>query len=70
MLFGMSIPTFRLTILALAVLVQLYFFFRARRAIRSSQHSKRFKAWTTRLVGAMIGLLFVVNAGIMFKPIP
>ena len=70
MLFGMTIPTFRLTLLAFAVLAQLYLFFRARRAIRSSQRSERFKAWATRLVGAVIGLLFVVNAGIMFKPLP
>jgi hypothetical protein len=70
MLFGMTIPTFRLSILALAVIAQLYLFFRARRAIRSSQRSERFKARATRLVGALIGLLFVVNAGIMFKPLP
>ena len=70
MLFGMTIPTFRLTILALAVLAQLYLFIRARRAIRSSQCSERFKAWATRLVGAVIGLLFVVNTAIMFKPFP
>ena len=68
MFFGMT--TFRLTLLVPAVLVQLYLFFRARRAIRSSQRSERFKAWTTRLVGMAIGLLFVVNACIMFKPIP
>jgi len=47
MLFGMTIPTFRLTILALAVLAQLYLFIRARRAIRSSQCSERFKARAT-----------------------
>lgn len=70
MLFGMTILMFRLSILALAVIAQLYLFFRARRAIRSSQRSERFKARATRLVGAVIGLLFVVNAGIMFKPLP
>lgn len=70
MLFGMPIPVFRLTLLAPAVLVQLYLFSRARRAIRSSKRSERFKARTTRLVGAAIGLLFIANACIMFKPIP
>lgn len=70
MLFGMTIPTFRLSILALAVIAQLYLFFRARRAIRSSQRSERFKTLTTCLVGTAIGLLFVVNAGSMFKPLP
>ena len=70
MLFGMTIPTFRLTILALAAIAQLYLFFRARRSIRSSQRSARFKAGATRLVGAVIGLLFFVNACIMFKPLP
>jgi predicted MPP superfamily phosphohydrolase len=70
MRFGMSISMFRLTLLAPAVLVQLYLFFRARRAIRSSKRSERFKAWTTRLVGAAIGLLFIANACILFKPIP
>jgi hypothetical protein len=69
MLFGMTIPTFRLTILALAVLAQLYLFYRTRRAIRSSQRSARFKTLSTRLVGAVIGLLFVVNAGIISKPL-
>lgn len=68
-MFGMTIPAFRLSILALAVLAQLYLFFRARRAIRSSRRSGRFKARTTRLVGAGIGLLFVVNAGLMFQPL-
>lgn len=70
MLFGMTIPTFRLAFLALAVLSQLYLFFRARRAIRSSQRSAPFKARTTRLVGAGIGLLFVANACLAFKPLP
>jgi predicted MPP superfamily phosphohydrolase len=65
-----GMTTFRLTLLAPAVLVQLYLFFRARRAIRSSPRSERFKARTIRLVGAAIGLLFAANASIMFKPIP
>jgi predicted MPP superfamily phosphohydrolase len=66
----MHFATFRWTILTLAVLAQVYLVVRARRAIRSSRRSDRFKSRAIRLVGATIGLLFVMNYYILVRPIP
>jgi predicted MPP superfamily phosphohydrolase len=70
MIFGLQLPFFRLTVVGLAFLAQVYLFARIRRAIRSSGRSVGFKSWVTRLVGATIGLLFGLNAYAMFRPVP
>ncbi|HYA03440.1 MAG TPA: metallophosphoesterase [Syntrophobacteria bacterium] len=70
MMLRMHFATLRWIILALAVLAQIYFFVHARRAIGSSRRSARFKSQASRLVGAAIGLLFVMNYYIMVRPIP
>jgi hypothetical protein len=70
MMFGLPFATFRLTILSLALLAQIYLFVRARRAIRSSRRSDRFKSRAVGIVGAAICLLFVTNFYILFRPIP
>src|SRR4030042_3699790 len=67
---GLPFATFRWTILTLAVLAQVYLFLRARRAIRSSRRSERFKTRTVAAVGAFILLLFVLNLLILYRPIP
>lgn len=66
----MQFATLRLTILTLTVLAQLYLFVRIRHFIRSLGRSERFKSRAVRLVGAGIGLLFVLNGYILFRPIP
>lgn len=70
MMFGLPFATFRLTILSLALLAQIYLFVRARRAIRSSRRSDRFKSRAVGVAGAAICLLFVANLYILFRPIP
>ena len=70
MMFGLPFATFRLTILTLVLLAQIYLFVRARRAIRSSRRSDRFKSRAIGIVGAAICLLFVANLYILFRPIP
>jgi predicted MPP superfamily phosphohydrolase len=70
MIFGRRVPRLRLIILALVLLAQVYLFVRIRRAILSSSRSDRFKSRTIGLVGAAIGLLFVLNAYLMFTSIP
>lgn len=70
MMFGLPFATFRLTILSLALLAQIYLFVCARRAIRSSRRSDRFKSWAVGVVGATICLLFAANLYILFRPIP
>lgn len=67
---GVQFATLRLIILCLAVGVQVYLLVRARQAIRSSHRSQRFKSVTVCLVGLAIGLLFAMNAYVMFRPIP
>ncbi|MBU2261888.1 MAG: hypothetical protein KKF02_08200, partial [Proteobacteria bacterium] len=67
---GLPFATFRWTILNLAVLAQIYLFFRARHAIRSSRRSESFKTLAVAAVGAFILLLFVVNLAILYRPIP
>lgn len=70
MMFGLPFATFRLTILSLVLLAQIYLFVRARRAIRSSRRSDRFKSRAVGVAGATICLLFVANLYILFRPIP
>ena len=70
MMFGLPFATFRVTILTLVLLAQIYLFLRARHAIRSSRRSDRFKSRAVGAAGAMIGLLFAANLYILFRPIP
>ena len=70
MMFGLPFATFRLTILTLALLAQIYLFVRARRAIRSSRRSDRFKSRAVGVAGTTICLLFATNLYILFRPIP
>ncbi|MCX5838662.1 MAG: metallophosphoesterase, partial [Deltaproteobacteria bacterium] len=70
MMFGLPFATFRVTILTLALLSQIYLFLRARRAIRSTRRSERFKSRVVGVAGATICLLFTVNLCILFRPIP
>ncbi len=70
MMFGLPFATFRLTILSLALLAQIYLFVRARQAIRSSRRSDRFKSRAIGIAGAAICLLFAANLYILFRPIP
>ena len=70
MMFGLPFAAFRLTILTLALLAQIYLFIRARRAIHSSRRSDRFKSRAVRIVGAAICLLFLANLYILFRPVP
>jgi len=67
---GLPFGAFRWTILSLAVLSQIYLFFRARRAIRSSQRSERFKSRAVGAVGAFLILVFAANLFILYRPIP
>jgi uncharacterized protein len=70
MMFGLPFATFRLTILTLALLAQIYLFLRARRVIRSSHRSDRFKSRAVGVAGTAICLLFAANLYILFLPIP
>jgi predicted MPP superfamily phosphohydrolase len=70
MMFGLPFATFRVTILTLVLLAQIYLFLRARRAIRSSRRSDRFKSRTVGAAGAAICLFFAANLYILFRPIP
>ncbi|MCX5821545.1 MAG: metallophosphoesterase [Deltaproteobacteria bacterium] len=70
MMFGLPFATFRLTILTLALLAQIYLFLLARRAILSSRRSDRFKSRAVGAAGAAISLLFAANLDILFRPIP
>jgi predicted MPP superfamily phosphohydrolase len=67
---GLPFGAFRWTILSLAVLSQIYLFFLARRAIRSSRRSPRFKDRAVTALGAMFVLVFAVNLIILYRPIP
>ncbi|MBM4314137.1 MAG: metallophosphoesterase [Deltaproteobacteria bacterium] len=67
---GLPFGVFRWTILSLTVLSQIYLFFLARRAIRSSRRSARFKDRAVIAVGAMFVLIFAVNLLILYRPIP
>jgi predicted MPP superfamily phosphohydrolase len=70
MMFGLPFATFRMTILTLALLAQIYLFLRARQAIRSSRRSDRFKSLAVGVAGTTICLLFATNLYILFRPIP
>jgi len=70
MMFGLPFATFRLTILTLALLAQIYLFLRARQVIRSSRRSDRFKSRAVGVAGVTIFLLFAANLYILFRPIP
>ncbi len=63
----MQFATFRLIVITLAVLTQMYLFLRAREAILSSHRSAHFKSRCIALVGAAIGLLFATNAYVLAK---
>ena len=67
---GLPFGAFRWTLLSLAVLSQIYLFFLARRAIRSSQRSDRFKGRAVGAVGAFLILVFAANMFILYRPIP
>jgi uncharacterized protein len=66
----MSFGTFRLIIVTLAVLAQMYLFWRIRQAIRSSRGSGRRASLVVALAGVAIGVLFAANWHIMTTPIP
>ncbi|MCU0560875.1 MAG: metallophosphoesterase [Desulfobacterales bacterium] len=70
MLIGSPFFSFRITILMLAALAQVYIFIRARRAIDSSAKPAHFKQRAAFAVGTAMALLFAANAVIMFRPIP
>ncbi len=70
MIFGLTFSSLRLVVLSLAVLAQIYLFYRARRAIRSLRRSDRFKSLAVSATGAAILLLFALNLYILFRPIP
>lgn len=67
---GIPFPVVRWTIIAFAVLAQVYLFLRIRGAVRSSHQSVAVKSWTIRLTGAAISLLFLLNAYVLLRPIP
>jgi uncharacterized protein len=62
--------TFRLIIASLAVLAQMYLFWRIRQAIRSSRGSGRRASLVVALAGVAVGVLFAANWHIMTTPIP
>ncbi len=67
---GIRFPSFRLIALGLALLAQTYLFARIRQAILSSRRSDRVKSRAVGLVGVAIGLLFALNASILFRHLP
>ncbi len=70
MMVGTRFLVFRLITFAILALAQGYLFVRIRRAIRSSRRSDRVKSRAISLVGATIGLLFVLNAYVVFRHLP
>lgn len=70
MMFGLPFATFRATIITLGLLAQLYIFCRARRAIRASRLSDRFKSRAVFAAGAAICALFAANLYILSRPVP
>lgn len=69
MLRGLPFGSLRIIIMTLAVLAQCYLFFRIRHAIGSSTRLGRLRSIAIVLAGACIGLLFVMNWRVMFRPI-
>ncbi len=70
MMFGTRFLILRLVTFAILALAQGYLFARIRRAIRSSRRSDRVKSRAISLVGTTIGLLFILNAYVVFRHIP
>lgn len=70
MILGMHFATFRMAILILAILCQVYLVLRIGRAVGLSRLSGRFKAGVIVLAGAVIVLLFSVNVWLMLRPVP
>src|SRR5512145_2210108 len=70
MISGTPFGSLRIIIMTIAVLSQVYLFLRLRHVIKHSHRSHRFKSLTAPLVGAAIGLLFVMNWHVMYRPIP
>ena len=69
MVSGTPFGSLRIIIVTIAVLSQVYLFWRMRHVIKSSHRSERFKSLAVPLVGAAIGLLFVMNWQVMYRPI-
>jgi len=67
---GLPFAAFRWTILTLAVLAQIYLFFRARRTLRSSRLSERLKTLSVAAVGVSLIGLFILNLALLYRPIP
>lgn len=70
MMFGTRFLIFRLIVFAILALAQGYLLARIRQVIRASRRPDRFKFRAILLVGATMGLLFVLNAFIVFRHIP
>ena len=70
MVFGTRFLIFRLIAFAILALAQGYLFARIRQVIRASRRSDRFTSRAIWLVGVTMGLLFVLNAFIVFRHIP
>ncbi|MFI5342331.1 MAG: metallophosphoesterase, partial [Candidatus Methylomirabilales bacterium] len=68
--FGIRLPGLRLIFVALALLAQAYLFARIRRAILSSNRSVRFKTRAIGLVAVAMGLIFALNAYLLFSHLP
>jgi uncharacterized protein len=66
----MYFAAFRLIILTLALLAQLYLFVRARKVIRSLRLPDHVRSRVIRMMGAAIVLLFAMNGYILARPIP
>ena len=65
----MGFAKLRLIIVSLTVLSQIYLFVRSRQAIRSWRRSAAFKSLAICLVGLALGLLFAMNAVIVYRPV-
>ncbi|MBI4735098.1 MAG: metallophosphoesterase [candidate division NC10 bacterium] len=70
MIFGTRILLFRLIVFGIFALAQGYLFARIRQAIRASRRPARFKSRAILLVGAAMGLLFILNAFLVFRHFP
>lgn len=70
MLFGTHILLFRLIVFGILALAQGYLFVRIRQVIRASRRPAQFTFRVTCLVGATMGLLFVLNAFLVFRHFP
>lgn len=66
----MYFQVFRMTVVALAILAQLYLLIRGIKVIRSRSGSPRVKSLLTVLVVSTIGSLFVINVLLLVRPVP